>query len=139
MDEVPCNSDFGHPNFLWGRSSSGDWKGLNSNGVNLMMALKPVEDESRGIFTALADTILSRETGVDLCFPEDIVQLKLQRIFRCTQNITQFYEMVFKSLNKNFINYSTNVNSSSISYSPGHEIYGEPPEILLLPQCNCFN
>ena len=37
-----------------------------------------------------------------------------------------------------FTYYTSNINRSSISYKPGHEIIGDLPELLLLPQCNCF-
>ena len=29
-------------------------------------------------------------------------------------------------------------NKSCISFIHGHQIFGKPPEVLLLPQCNCF-
>ena len=40
LDEVPCNSDNGSFKLAWGKSS-GDWRGLNSNGVHMMIALRP--------------------------------------------------------------------------------------------------
>ena len=134
---MPCNSDPAESeNFLFGRSSA-NWKGLDSNGVHLMMALKPVEElyNTRGIFSAIVDTVLSRRAHFDLCFPENMTQLKLDRLFRCTQNILSFYELIVKHMKRSYFNnHSIYINSSSTSSLPGHEIYGDIPEILLLPQ-----
>ena len=48
--QVP-NRDPGINSSIYGRSS-GDWKGLKTNGVNLMMALKPIENAgSKGFFS----------------------------------------------------------------------------------------
>ena len=82
---------------MCGRSSTGDWIDINSSGINLMVALKPVQDGSRGVVTVFFDWLLSREASLDLWLPENLVQLKLSRIYRCTQNITKFYE-TFKSI-----------------------------------------
>ena len=61
LDEVPCNSDPGFDNICYGRPS-GDWKGLKTNGVNLIMALKPIDNSSsKGMFSYLIDNILSRK------------------------------------------------------------------------------
>ena len=138
LDEVPCNSDPGYPNVLYGRPS-GDWKGLKTNGVNLMMVLKPIENSnSIGIFSYLLDKIRSRKMSIDLCFPEDIAHLQLSRIYRCTKNIAEFYEEIVTHINKpDLTGRNYGLNSSSISYSPGHEIHGNHPEILLLARCNC--
>lgn len=134
LDEVPCNSDNGSFKLAWGKSS-GDWRGLNSNGVHLMMALRPLgEGDTRGIFTGLADYILSKE-NLDLLFPTHLMQIKLRRMFRCTQSIGRFHEQVVKGIKMCYTNLSPNVNNNSISYIPGHEIYGDNPEILLLPKC----
>ena len=38
LDEVPCNSDPGFECVFHGKPS-GDWKGIKTNGVNLMMGL----------------------------------------------------------------------------------------------------
>lgn len=140
LDEVPCNSDNGidicSSKLAWGKSS-GDWRGLNSNGVHLMMALTPLgERDARGVFTGLADYILSKE-NLDLLFPTHLMQIKLRRMFRCTQSIGRFHEQVVKGIKMCYTNLSPNVNSNSISYIPGHEIYGDIPEILLLPKCAC--
>ena len=64
LDEVPCNSDYGHS--MCGRSSTGDWIDINSSGINLMVALKPVQDGSRGVVTDFFDWLLSREASIDL-------------------------------------------------------------------------
>ena len=136
LDEVPCNSDNAISKLAWGKSS-GDWRGLNSNGVHLMMALRPLgEGDTRGVFTGLADYILSKE-NLDLLFPTHLMQIKLRRMFRCTQSIGRFHEQVVKGIKMCYTNLSPNVNSNSISYIPGHEIYGDIPEILLLPKCPC--
>ena len=138
MDEVPCNSDPGFDDIFY-RRPSGNWKGLKKNGVNLMMALKPVGSSGLiGIFQYLLNKIMSRKTAINLCFPEDIGHLQLSRIYRCTNNITELYEGILDHMNKpNQVNYG--INSSSILYSPGHEIHGDKPEVLILPRCNCFD
>ena len=139
LDEVPCNSDPGFGSIFWG-SSSGDWKGLKTNGVNLMMALKPIENSrSKGAFSDFLDKILSRKIAIDLFFPENIAHLQLRRIHRCTKNITKFFEEIVKHMNEaDLTEENQSINSSSILYSPGHEIHGDYPEVLLLPKCNCF-
>ena len=138
LDEVPCNSDPGFANIFYGRSS-GDWKDLKTNGVNLMMVLKPVEQsDNKGIFSYLIDKIISRKMAIDLCFPKDIAHLQFSRIYRCTKSIAEFYEDIVAHINKPGKTGVTGINSSSISYSPGHEIHGDQPEVLLLPRCNCF-
>ena len=138
MDEVPCNSDPGFDDIFY-RRPSGNWKGLKKNGVNLMMALKPVGSSGLiGIFQYMLNKIMSRKTAINLCFPEDIGHLQLSRIYRCTNNITELYEEIIAHMNKpNQLNYG--INSSSILYSPGHEIHGDSPEVLLLPRCDCFD
>ena len=51
LDEVPCNSNKCGLKLAWGKSS-GDWRGLNSNGVNLMLALRPIgEGDTRAVYT----------------------------------------------------------------------------------------
>ena len=139
LDEVPCNSDPGIDKTFYGKPS-GDWKGLKRNGVNLMMALKPIENSGfSGIFSNLIDKIISRKIAIDLYFPEDIAHLKLNRIYRCTKNIAEFYEEIVTHVNQPEVtgrNYG--INSSSISNSPGHEIHGDRPEVLLLSRCICF-
>ena len=114
LDEVPCNTNY---------NSSGDWSGLKRNEINLMMALKPIGDVS---------TDTSNE--IELHFPGDIEHLKLDRVYRCTQTILNFYKTVVKRLDadSNFTNFNSN---SSTSYNPGHEIFGDLPEILLMPEC----
>ena len=105
-----------------------------------MMALKPIGGFfHKGLFTTIFDTISSRKADIDLRFPDGMEHLQLNRIYRCTQNITEFYEEIVKHTNRNSFTdyYGTGFNSSSISHSPGHEIYGNLPEVLLLPQCNC--
>ena len=105
-----------------------------------MMALKPTEDgRVRGLLNMLSDKILSRELQIELYFPENLKELQLKRIYRCTQKISRFYKVIVRYLQKfSFTYYTSNINRSSISYKPGHEIVGELPELLLLPQCNCF-
>ena len=139
LDEVPCNSDPGFEHVFYGRPS-GDWKGLKTNGVNLMMVLKPIENSVfKGTFSCLLDKIMQRNKSIHLCFPENIAHLQLSRIYRCTKNIAEFYEELVTSINKpSLIKENQGINSSSISYSPGHEIHGDHPEVLLLPRCNCF-
>ena len=100
LDEVPCNSDPGISSLLYGRPS-GNWKGLKTNGVNLMMVLKPIKDSGySGLFSGLLDKILSRKMAIDLCFPENIAHLQLSRIYRCTKNIAEFYERIVAHMNR---------------------------------------
>ena len=138
LDEVPCNSDPGFDKMLFGRPS-GDWKSLKTNGVNLMMVLKPVDNSvMKGFYSFLIDKILSRKTVIDLCLPDDIAHLQLSRIYRCTKKIAEFYEEMVTHLNNPDIGVNYGMSSSSILYSPGHEIHGDLPEVLLLPKCKCF-
>ena len=139
VDEVPCNSDPGISSLLYGRPS-GNWKGLKTNGVKLMMVLKPIKDSGySGLFSGLLNKILARKMAIDLFFPENIAHLQLSRIYRCTKNIAEFYEEIVAHMTrpgKREVNYG--VNTSSTSYSPGHEIHGDRPEVLLFPKCKCF-
>ena len=136
LDEVPCNSD-SVPKFVWG-GPSGDWRGLKTNGVNVMMALTPIEEPfSRGILRMLLDHFLLKNQGVDIQLPENLSQLKLDRVYRCTQNMLKFHKQVAENNNKSPIAYSK-LNSSSCSYSPGHEIIGNKPNLVILPSCGCF-
>ena len=68
FDEVPCNS----------HCRSGDWSGLKQNEVHLMMALKPI-----------GDFIYGSEELIELCFLDDMENLQLKRVYRCTQSILQ--------------------------------------------------
>ena len=86
----------------------------------------------------MIDKTLSRKTVVDLCLPDDIAHLQLNRIYRCTKQIAEFYEEMVINLNKPDIGVNYGMNSSSILYSPGHDIHGDLPEVLLLPKCTCF-
>ena len=109
-------------------SSSGNWRGLRSNGVNLMIALKPVDDSA---------SIHGRQ-GIDLYFPEELEHIELCRIYRCTQRISQFYEEVITKIITTTSNYyGSQINKSSNSNTPGHETLGERPEVLLLLKCPC--
>ena len=136
LDEVPCNSD-SVPKFFWG-GPSGDWRGLKTNEVNVMMALTPIEEPfSRGLFRMLLDHFLSKNQGVDIQLPDNLSQLKLDRVYRCTQKILKFHEQVADKNNKSQFAYSK-TNSSSCIYSPGHEIIGIEPDVAVLPSCGCF-
>ena len=136
LDEVPCNSD-SVPKFFWG-GPSGDWRGLKTNEINLMMALTPIEEPfSRGLFRMLLDHFLSKNQGVDIQLPDNLSQLKLDRVYRCTQKILKFHEQVAEKNNKSQFAYSK-TNSSSCIYSPGHEIIGIEPDVAVLPSCGCF-
>ena len=84
----------------------------------------------------LADYILSRE-NIDLKLPTSLREIKLTRMFRCTQSIGRFLEQVINSSKMCYTNLSPNINSHSISFKPGHEIFGDIPEIILLPKCTC--
>ena len=143
LDEVPCNSDSGSFNSCFGKPS-GNWTGLRSNGVNLMIALKPIDDGNIGPFAKIWARLRDgQEMGVNLRFPEEIEHLELFRIYRCTQRISRFYEEIVKK-RQDFTEFDSNydgpqINKSSNSYIPGHEILGEPPEVLLLPRCACIH
>ena len=105
-----------------------------------MVSLKPVEEgENIGLCNVFADKILLKRKGIDACFPYHLAELKLNRIFRCTYNITKFYEVILKSTNQSNFHIYSKINSNSTSCFPGHEVYGERLEILLLPQCLCFD
>ena len=140
MDEVSCNSNPANINYIWGRSTI-HWKGLKLDDIHLMVALKTVADGTiTGTLTHLFNDVSSRGIATDNLFiPQNLTHLKLRRIYRCTTNISQFYEHVAKSLKKpSTLHYSAIINSDLVSFVPGHEINGEPPEILLLPKCNCY-
>jgi hypothetical protein len=139
LDEVPCNSDPGFNNFFYGRPS-GDWKDLKRNGVNLMMVLKPIGQSGfKGHVSCLLDKIKSRKSAINFCFPTDIAHLQLSRIYRCTKNIAEFYKEIVTHMNKSDMRENNGINSSSVLYSPGHEIHGDRPEVLFLPKCNCYS
>ena len=120
LDEVPCNSNSGCPKFFWG-GPTGNWKNLDKNGINIMMALKPIEEPfSRGLFKMVYDYLHSNNKGIEISLPENLPQLRLTRIYRCTQNISKFHDHVTKELNKGL--FSTNkLNTSSCTNSPGSE------------------
>ena len=130
LDEVPCNSDFVHNRCFGG--PSGNWTGLKSNGVNLMIALKPVENCTKGAYNRKWNRWKGQNTGVHLYFPEELEHLELCRIYRCTQQISRFYEAVLTKITT-----TLQINNSFHSFTPGHEILGEPPEVLMLPKCPC--
>ena len=137
LDEVPCNIDSKHQNPFFGRPC-GDWRSLKTNGINLMMALKPLEEVNcRGVFSNLIDKILSREKSVKLFFPEDLPHINLKRVYRYTKQISEFNEKIIMCLNQSKWNFSPKINASSASYISGHEIHGEIPEILFLNNCPC--
>ena len=136
---MPCNSDSGYYKTLVGRSS-GDWRGLKNNKTNIMCALKPVEEGgNKALCNAFADKLLWKVESFDLLLPDHIDDLKLNRIYRCTITITEFYRVIVRSINISSFHYASNINKNSLSYVSGHEIYGELPEILLLSQCDCFD
>ena len=114
LDEVPCNS----------RRKSGDWSGLKQNEVHLMMALKPINDFLHGA-----------GKQIELHFSDDMKNLQLNRVYRCTQSILSFYTTVVKRLNAESSTIIKFNSFSATSYEPGHEIFGDLPEILLLSQC----
>ena len=130
LDEVPCNSDAAD-NWIFGKPS-GNWTGLKSNGVNLMIALKPVENCTKGAYNRKWNRWKGQNTGVHLYFPEELEHLELCRIYRCTQQISRFYEAVLTKITT-----TLQINNSFHSFTPGHEILGEPPEVLMLPKCPC--
>ena len=120
LDEVPCNSSY---------DGSGDWSGLKRNEVHLMMALKPIVD-----FDLFWFGFGAVSASIELHFSDDMENLQLNRVYRCTQFILSFYKTVVKRMKAD--EYGTTFNSfSATSYEPGHEIFGDLPEILLFPQC----
>ena len=138
LDEVPCNIDSKHQNLIFGRPS-GDWRGLKTNGIHLMMALKPLEEGNcRGIFSNLIDTFLSREKSVKLHLPKDLSHVQLNRVYRCTKEISQFNEKIIQCLNQSKWNFTPKINASSTSYISGHEVHGEIPEIIFVDKCSCI-
>ena len=103
-----------------------------------MMALKPTQEGSnKGLSNLFYNAWYSNGNALDLNFPENIPNLNLQRIYRCTENIRMFFEVIVKNLN-NYVVTSVSINSNAISFRSGHEIYGATPEILFIPKCNCF-
>ena len=115
LDEVPCIINPRSINYFWGKSS-GDWRGIKSNKINLMMALKPTEDgKVRGLLNIVCDKILSRELKTDLYFPEHLKELQLTRIYRCTQKISRFYQLMVRHLKKFSFTYYTS-NSTGVPF-----------------------
>ena len=103
-----------------------------------MMALKPTQEGSNtGLFNLFYNAWYAKENALNLNFPENISHLNLQRIYRCTENIRMFFEVIVKNLNNKYVIYSESINSNAISFRSGHEIYGATPEILFIPKCNC--
>jgi hypothetical protein len=69
LDEVPSNSDPESLNILWGKPS-GDWTGLNLDGINFIMALKPTQESSnKGLFNLFYNAWYSNGNALDLKFP----------------------------------------------------------------------
>ena len=104
-----------------------------------MMALKPMQEGSNpGLFNLLYKAWYGKGNAINLNFPENIPHLNLQRIYRCTENIRMFFEVIVDNLNDKHVIYSEFINSNAISFRSGHEIYGATPEILFLPKCTCL-
>ena len=121
---------------LWGHSS-GNWRSIQLNGSHLMMAFKPTANGTvRGFINIYVDKFISRESLIDLHHPNNLVELKLIRLYRCTQCIAQFYKCMIKRYRNS--SFTRIENRSCVSFIHGHQIFGKPPEVLLLPQCNCF-
>ena len=134
LDEVPCNINLKGFSILWGRSS-GNWTDIKLKGSHLMMCFKPTgSGKVRGLLNIFIDKF--GESLFDLQLPNNILELKLTRIYRCTVCIALFYESLAKTFCKS--TFTHRCNRSSISFMYGHQIYGKPPEVLQLPQCNCF-
>ena len=92
-----------------------------------MMALKPIGEHSIAM-----DAKSSKQ--IKLNFPDNMEHLQLNRVYRCTQTILNFYKRVVKRLDANL--FVTKFNSWSANlYNPGHEIFGDLPEVFLLPKC----
>ena len=147
MDEVPCNSNLpsNGTNYIplndsYWRRPSGDWTGLNPSGIHLMLSLKPIDGrDKRGALAVLADTIQFKRPRIDLHLNEDFIHLKLNRIYRFTNNITRFQEEVFKNLGRSLLDDESDSNKTSISKNSVDDIDGDYPEVLLLPQrCGCL-
>ena len=97
-----------------------------------MMAFTPIEEPfSRGL------SKMRKEEGVKIQLPTNISELKLHRVYRCSQDILKFHEGIAKRINKSPLAYSK-LNSSSLAPTTGHEIYGNKPEVFFLPSCRCF-
>jgi hypothetical protein len=138
VDEIPCNSDSDGFNFLW-RSPSGDWTGLKPNDVHLMMALKPTSDNTSGLLKQMYAYLSSKDQSITVQFPSEMEKLELSRTYRTTQNIFPVFRTVLHELHKHsFDGPSTLSNRVSCFPTPGHEISGELPEILILPSCGCM-
>ena len=102
-----------------------------------MMAFKPTANgKVRGLMNIYIDKFLSKDSMIDLHLPNNLVELKLNRLYRCTLCIAKFYKCLIKRYRKSTFTHSCNASSSSFIH--GHQIYGKPPEVLVLPQCNCF-
>ena len=106
----------------YGQYQSGDWTDLKRNEVHLMMSLKPIGSLS-----------YDKTEPIELNFPDDIDHLQFTRVYRCTQTILEFYKTIVKRLHTEPS--TARFNSYSTAYNPGHEIFGDLPEILFLPQC----
>ena len=92
-----------------------------------MMALKPV---GGGLYSPYSTK------QIELKF-KDIDHLQLTRVYRCTKTILDFYKTVVKKLLTE--PEAHKFNSYSTSYNPGHDICGDRPEILFLPECKKCN
>ena len=113
IDELPPNTDG------W-NALSGDWRGLESGKVGLVLSLMPKADER------------ANSTGIlDIIPPPDMPVITLNRAYRYTHRIFDFLKFLMKN--------STSQIHSPLSFplhevTYGNEVYGELPEVLFLKE-----
>ena len=82
-----------------------------------MMALKPTQQGSnKDLFNLFYNDWYKKGNALNLNFPENIPHLNLQRIYRCTENIRMFFEVIVKNLNNKNVIYAESINSNSKSF-----------------------
>ena len=112
VDELPPNTNG------W-QADSGDWSGLRPGKVGLVLSLMPK-----------ADDVTTSAERLDITTPEDMPVVNLNRVYRYTHRILNILIFLMKN--------STGEIHSPLSFpldevTFGNEIYGELPEVILLP------
>lgn len=105
-----------------------DWRALDTSGLNLILSLKPLTSDFSPISSSSPPQVLS---------PSNLPIIRLSRVLRCTQAISNLVQGIFKCIPATGdSNYNPKRNFSLKKVTPGHEIHGQVPELVALPICN---
>ena len=99
-------------------TSESDWRGLKTGTINTVLCLQPTSYNG-------SSTVLP---------PTSLTILQFSRVYRCTQAILAWVSYVTLELEK-IGEYNTSFPLAQAC--PGHEVPGQLPETLVLPQCSC--